>query len=199
MNGEMEVKVMVHFLITLPVWTLIRWFGLAAYVSLFVGMACGICYSFPQLKGAAKLRTMQAHTFANHLGTCLALLHALLLIIDTYMPFDWHELLVPFTAAHSPGLNAIGTIAMYGLLLLVFTTDIRHKLKRKLWLTFHFLAYPIFALALFHGLFLGTDSTQPLIKMMYGTTAAVLILLTALRAAMRPRKSRVAVANTNQA
>ncbi|MFC5451967.1 ferric reductase-like transmembrane domain-containing protein [Paenibacillus aestuarii] len=177
---------MVHFLISLPSWTLIRWFGLAAYISLFIGMALGILYSFPQLKGTAKLRTMQIHTLANHLGTGLALLHALLLVIDAYMPFDWHELLIPFTAGHSPGLNAIGTIAMYGLLLLVFTTDIRHKLKRKLWLAFHFLAYPIFALALVHGLLLGSDSAQQMIKMMYAATAAVLILLTALRAGIRP-------------
>lgn len=184
---------MVHFLVQLPTWPLIRIFGILSYLSLFVGMALGILYSFPHWKGQRKAQLMRTHTFANHLGTCLALLHAFLLVIDTYMPFDWHELLIPFTAKHATGLNAIGTIAAYGLLVLLFTTDIRHKLKRKLWYALHLLAYPVFALALFHGLFLGTESSQLPFKMMYFATAAALVVLTIARAAVRPRKVRIRV------
>ncbi|MFD0692474.1 ferric reductase [Paenibacillus sp. GCM10027628] len=184
---------MVHFLVSLPAWSLIRIFGILSYLSLFIGMALGILYSFPQWKGQTKAQLMRSHTFANHLGTCLALLHTLLLVIDTFMPFDWHELLIPFTAKQSTGLNAIGTLAMYGLLLLVFTTDIRHKLKRKIWFALHLLSYPIFVLALVHGLFLGTDSANPLFKLMYIVTAAVLVVLTLARAVVRPRKRQIQV------
>nr|WP_275691054.1 ferric reductase-like transmembrane domain-containing protein [Paenibacillus aceris] len=175
-------------MVDLPIWTLIRVFGILSYLSLFVGMALGITYSFPQWKGQTKARFLRWHTYANHLGTCLALLHTFLLVIDTFMPFDWKEILVPFAAKHSTGLNGIGSIALYGLLLLIFTTDIRHKLKKKLWFAFHLLSYPIFVLALVHGLYIGTDSSSILIKSMYVITALLLIGLTVLRAVVRPRK-----------
>lgn len=179
---------MIQILVDLPSWTLIRLFGIFSYLSLFVGMALGITYSFPQWKGQTKARFLRWHTYANHWGTCLALLHTVLLVIDAFMPYDWKEILVPFAAKHSTGLNGIGSIALYGLLLLIFTTDIRQKLKKKLWFAFHLLSYPIFVLALVHGLYLGTDSSSILIKTMYVITALLLIGLTVLRAVVRPRK-----------
>ncbi|MDR6879166.1 ferric reductase-like transmembrane domain-containing protein [Bacillus sp. 3255] len=179
---------MIQFLVDLPSWTLIRLFGILAYLSLFIGMALGILYSFPQWKGRTKAQMQRWHTSANQLGTGLALLHAVLLVIDTYMPFQSREIWVPFAAKQSPALNGIGSLALYGLLLLIFTTDIRQKLKRKLWFALHLLAYPVFAMALIHGLYLGTDSSNPMIKMMYILTGLALAGLTVVRAAMRPRK-----------
>ncbi|MBA2944059.1 ferric reductase-like transmembrane domain-containing protein [Paenibacillus sp. CGMCC 1.16610] len=179
---------MIQILLDLPIWMLIRVFGILSYLSLFVGMALGIAYSFPQWKGQTKARLLRSHTYANHLGTCLALLHTVLLVIDTFMPYDWKEILVPFAAKHSAVLSGTGSIALYGLLLLIFTTDIRQKLKKKLWFAFHLLSYPIFVLALIHGVFIGTDSSNILIKTMYVTTALLLIGLTVLRAVVRPRK-----------
>jgi sulfoxide reductase heme-binding subunit YedZ len=182
---------MIQFLVNLPTWTLIRLFGILSYLSLFVGMALGITYSYPHWRGQRKARLLRWHTYANHLGTCLALLHTLLLIIDTFMPFEWKEILIPFTAKQSAGLNGIGTLALYGLLLLIFTTDIRQKLKKKLWFALHLLSYPIFILSLFHGLYIGTDSSTMFIKAMYVSTAILLVGLTVVRFVIRPRKLKV--------
>ncbi|SDN21709.1 Ferric reductase like transmembrane component [Paenibacillus sp. yr247] len=182
---------MIQFLVDLPSWTLIRLFGILSYLSLFVGMALGITYSFPTWKGQMKAQLLRWHTTANQLGTCLALLHTVLLVIDTFMPFEWKEILIPFTAKQSAGLNGIGTIALYGLLLLIFTTDIRHKLKRKLWFALHLLSYPIFILSLVHGLYIGTDSSNLFIKAMYVSTGILLVGLTAVRFVFRPRKRQV--------
>lgn len=188
---------MIHYIINLPSWTLIRIFGILSYFSLFVGMALGIIYSFPQWKGHRKGQLLRWHTFVNQLGVCLALLHSVFLVIDTYMPFEWHEILIPFTAKQSSNLNAIGTLAMYGLLILLFTTDIRHKLKRKLWYTLHLLSYPIFVLSLIHGLFLGSDSRLAWIKLMYFSTAALLVALTSVRFFIQPSKRQVRVQPSN--
>ncbi|OPH46816.1 hypothetical protein BC351_12815 [Paenibacillus ferrarius] len=182
---------MIQILVDLPSWSLIRLFGILAYLSLFIGMALGISYSFPYWKGQRKAQLLRWHTSANYTGTCLALLHAVLLIIDAFMPFEWKEILIPFAASNSAGLNGIGTIAMYGLLLLILTTDLRHKLKRKLWLAFHFLSYPIFILALLHGLLIGTDSSNIWIKMMYLSTFLLLAGLTVARVLMGSRKRQV--------
>jgi sulfoxide reductase heme-binding subunit YedZ len=190
---------MIHLLVELPTWMLIRTFGVLSFITLFVGMVLGITYSFPQLKGHKKGQVLRWHNYANLTGTCLALLHTALLIIDTFMPFDWAELFIPFTAKHNPVLNGIGTIAMYGLLIVLFTTDLRHKLKRKLWLAIHFMSYPIFALSLLHGLLIGTDSKQSWALGMYIATAAILISLTALRSLLMRRKRQMRVGKTEQA
>ncbi|MCD1258871.1 ferric reductase [Paenibacillus athensensis] len=182
----------------LPVWALIRGLGLAAYVSLFAGMACGIMFSFPFWIPKEKARLLRWHNAANYTGTALALLHGLLLSIDAYVTFSWREIFVPFTAASHPVLNGIGTLAMLGLVLVLLTTDLRNKLKRALWLAFHLLSYPIFLLALAHGLFLGTDSGNTLVKSMYIVTFAALLLLTAMRMIWRVRKIRPRIGHVNE-
>ncbi|KRF03574.1 hypothetical protein ASG89_02050 [Paenibacillus sp. Soil766] len=189
---------MIHLLIDLPTWILIRTFGILSYLTLFVGMAIGITYSFPQFKGHKKGQLLRWHTYTNLTGTGFALLHTVLLIIDTFMPFDWAELLIPFSAKNNPVLNGMGTIAMYGLLLVLFTTDIRNKLKRKVWLALHMLSYPIFALSLLHGIFLGTDSKQGWAATMYIATAIILVGLMLVRFQLSSRKRQVKVGQTKQ-
>ncbi|MNQ76843.1 Ferric reductase like transmembrane component [compost metagenome] len=189
---------MIHFFVDLPTWMLLRSFGLLSYMTLFIGMALGILYSYPQIKGMMKGRFLRWHTYANLTGTCFALLHTVLLIIDTFMPFDWAELLIPFTAKHNPLLNGIGTLAMYGLLLVILTTDLRNKLKRKLWLTIHFMSYPIFALAMIHGLLLGTDSKLEWVMFMYVATAIILFGLTMMRFLFSERGRQVKAGQTKQ-
>ncbi|WP_207953200.1 hypothetical protein [Paenibacillus agricola] len=50
---------------------------------------------------------------SNWSGLSFGLLHALVLIIDSY----------PFTAANEPFWNGLGTISIYGLILVLVTTD----------------------------------------------------------------------------
>ncbi|UKS24352.1 ferric reductase-like transmembrane domain-containing protein [Paenibacillus sp. HWE-109] len=190
---------MIQWLVDLPTWSLIRVFGILSYLSLFVGMAIGISYSLPYWKGPKKAQLLRWHTYANYTGTLLALAHTILLVIDAFMPFEWKEILIPFTAKQSTGLNGMGTIAVYGLLLLILTTDLRNKLRRKLWLAFHMLSYPIFLLALLHGLFIGTDSANVWIKTMYVSTFLLLVGLTAARVFIGARKRQVVKPKVYQA
>jgi sulfoxide reductase heme-binding subunit YedZ len=178
-----------QFIVDLPLWAMIRYSGLLAYLLLFIGMALGILYSFPQWTSSVKMKVMKGHTLANNTGTLLALFHAVLLIIDTYMPFSWREILVPFAAEKSPVANGLGTLAVYGLLILLLTTDLRNKLKRKLWRMIHLLSYPIFIMALLHGFFVGSDSGNGLVRNMYMMTSLVLLLLTVARFLVPSRKN----------
>ena len=85
----------------------------------------------------------------------------------------------------------MGTLATYGMLLLILTTDLRPKLKQPVWLAIHMLAYPIYAAALFHGLFSGTDSSLPLVQWMYGITALITLLLAAGRTLIHKPKAQL--------
>lgn len=172
---------MTEFMVHLPTWVMIRTLGIASYALLAIGVILGILYGFPFWKGKTKANLYQVHSTATVTGTAVGLLHGVITVIDTYMPFDWSEVLVPFTAQHSPFLNGLGTLAGYGMLLVIFTTDIRHKLKKKVWLLFHLLAYPILIMSWIHGLFLGTDSSSLAVRWMYVGTLMIVLLLTVLR------------------
>jgi len=118
----------------------------------------------------------------------IGLLHGVLTIIDPYMPFAWSEVLIPFTAQNSPFLNGLGTLSAYGLLLLVFTSDFRHKIPNKVWHTLHILSYPTFLMTFIHGFVLGTDTAIPEIRMMYLLSMGVILFLSFLRFMIRSAK-----------
>ncbi|MGU3471396.1 ferric reductase-like transmembrane domain-containing protein [Paenibacillus sp. D51F] len=168
---------MIQWMVEWPTWQLTRIAGIAAYLALFGGMSLGILYGYPFLKGASKISVYRWHSRLTVAGTAIALLHAAVLVIDTYTPFTWGELLLPFTAHDHPVLYGIGSIALYGMLLLILTTDLRPRLKRPLWLAIHMLAYPMFAAALLHGLLAGTDSSLGVVQGMYAVTGGATLLL----------------------
>ncbi|MEB3100063.1 ferric reductase [Ferviditalea candida] len=177
---------MAEWITSLPLWGIIRVLGLISYLSLTLGVCLGIVYSFPIWKGKVKASMYKTHTFFTIAGTALGLLHGVFTVVDTYMPFSWREVLVPFAASHSPFLNGLGTLAGYGMLLLIFTSDIRNKLGKIVWRSIHLLSYPIWLMAFIHGYFLGTDSSLHDIGLMYFYSLVAIVLLTFIRFALPP-------------
>jgi sulfoxide reductase heme-binding subunit YedZ len=181
---------MIEFIASLPIWQIIRSLGIVSYILLAIGICLGITYSFPAFKGKSKVRLHKMHTFSTIAGTGIGLLHGMITVIDQYTAFNWSEVLIPFTAVHAPFLNGLGTLCGYGMLLIIFTSDIRNKLKKKVWLLIHMLSYPIFIMAFIHGYFLGTDSSLPGIKWIYFLSIILVISLTIMRAALVQTPSR---------
>lgn len=182
---------MIDFITSLPAWEMIRTLGIASYLLLFAGVGLGILYSMPIWKGKQKAAVYKYHSFLTVTATLCGILHAMLLTIDTYMPFSWKDILVPFGSEHDPIWNGLGTLALFGTLFLIFTTDIRNKLKRTLWLAIHMGAYPTFLLAMVHGLMAGSDTKNITIFSMYVATFGILMILLMIRFFMG-RKRNVA-------
>jgi methionine sulfoxide reductase heme-binding subunit len=170
----------------LPTWPIIRILGLVAYTLLAAGICLGIAYSLPLKMGKRKALLYKMHTFCTISGTALGLLHGAFTVIDTYMPFSWRELLVPFTAEHAPILNGIGTLAGYAMLIVIFTSDIRNKLKKRVWHLIHLLSYPIFVMTSIHGYFLGTDTKELGIRWLYLIAVLAVLAMTAVRMLIQP-------------
>ncbi|REE68011.1 ferric reductase like protein [Paenibacillus taihuensis] len=189
------------FIVNLPTWPIIRSLGIASYVMLALGICLGILYSFPQWSRESKADIYKLHSFLTIGGTAVGLMHGVFTVIDTYMPFSWRELLVPFAAQNHPVLNGLGILAAYGMLIVILTTDLRNKLKKKLWFLIHLSSYPIFVMAFIHGYFLGTDTSMPAVRLLYLVTAAAVILLTVARAFVRrtaPKKGNVPAASRSR-
>jgi predicted ferric reductase len=172
---------MIDFIVQLPMWQIIRTLGIGSFILITVGIVLGISYSYPIWNGKTKARIYKLHTFATNFGTLLGLLHGAFIVVDTYAPFSWREVLVPFAAHTHPVLNGIGTLAVYGSLLLIFTSDIRQKLNKYIWRAIHLLAYPIFGMALVHGFALGTDTANVAVRWMYVLAVLLVVGMTAAR------------------
>ncbi|QZN75974.1 MULTISPECIES: ferric reductase-like transmembrane domain-containing protein [unclassified Paenibacillus] len=172
----------------LPTWNIIRISGIAAYVMLFAGVFLGIAQGMPMAKGKPKADMFKWHTRTTWLAFGLGLVHALTLYIDHYSPFTWGELLIPFTASVHPIGSGLGTLAFYGLVIVLLSSDLRNKLGRKWWFMFHMLSYPVFIGLLVHGMVTGTDSGNIIMRMMYVFTGLSIVGITVLRGMLRERK-----------
>lgn len=161
--------------------------GLFAYYLLFAGMFLGILYGAPALKGPWKARVYRWHTRSQGAGMIFVLAHILILVIDAYSPFNWSELLIPFSTPEHPIAYGIGSISFYLSLIVLLTSDFRLLMPKKLWITLHMLSYPVFFLALLHGIYSGTDTQTPAIFIGYLASAGILILVTFYRAAVETR------------
>jgi predicted ferric reductase len=177
---------MIELIANLPIWQMIRYLGIASYILLAIGICLGISYSLPMRTGKSKAKLHKWHTFSTIAGTGIGLFHGAIMVIDQYTPFNWSEVLIPFTASHAPFLNGIGTVTGYGMLIVILSSDLRNKIKRKVWIMIHLLSYPIFIMAFIHGYFLGTDTQLPVIRWIYFLSIAGVVSFTAIRFILVP-------------
>ncbi len=181
---------MIDWFVDLPSWHLIRTLGFVSYLMIGIGICLGILYSWPNQQAKSKLLRYKLHTAFTIGGTAIGLLHGAITVIDTYMPFAWSDVYIPFASGHEPLLNGLGTLAAYGLLVLILTSDLRNKMKKKLWFAIHLLSYPIFAMAFVHGYFIGTDTSNPLLKWTYFASLLAVLGLTLARGMVRNARGR---------
>lgn len=131
---------MMEWIVSWPTWGMARVLGILAYMAIFLGLALGRIYRYPIIKGKWKAQLYRWHTRVINGGSLLALLHAAILLIDSYSPYRWRDVLIPFASSRHSVLSGIGTIAAYGLLALLLTSDYRHKIQKQLWLAIHLLS-----------------------------------------------------------
>lgn len=164
-------------------WYLSRASGLAAYVLLWMSVTAGLLSSSGIGRRLSRGPLIHdVHRHAAWLGLTFAALHALVLIGDRHVGGDLVALLVPFAMArHARGWVALGQLALYGGVLVALSFRLRGKLGARTWRTLHFASFTIYAIALAHGLFAGTDASAPAVLALYAASGAVVAMLTVIR------------------
>jgi sulfoxide reductase heme-binding subunit YedZ len=181
---------LIDMLLSLPSWRITRVAGLSAYYLLFIGVMLGIIYGMPGIQGVWKKKLYGWHAWTQGTGFVLVIVHVIILAIDQYSPFTWGQLLIPFSYPEHRLGYGFGSMAFYGLLLVLATTDFRALMSKRIWLALHMTAYPVFFLSLVHGLVTGTDTKNAAVFWGYIATAACLILITVLRASAEGARHR---------
>jgi sulfoxide reductase heme-binding subunit YedZ len=122
-------------------------------------------------------------------GTFIAV-HVLAIAVDAYVPFSLAQLVVPFAADYRPFWTGLGVVAFELLVALAISNGFRRRLGHRTWRRLHYLAFPIWAAATFHGLGAGTDSSSGWILAAYLAAMATVAVLAAWRFARPTRDSR---------
>jgi methionine sulfoxide reductase heme-binding subunit len=168
---------MAQFLQVFDTWHIIRLLGFLAYfffsMSLVFGMLSRIS-AFKKKKGIFNL----IHMSSSWAGLFSVLGHMLVLLIDHYQPYTILEIMVPFEAHYETLASALGTIAFFIFLIVLFTSDVLiAKMKRSTWKWIHLMVFPSWVLMLLHGVIIGTDSSTLWGAGVYGGSVIIIVLL----------------------
>ncbi|MCK2158604.1 MULTISPECIES: ferric reductase-like transmembrane domain-containing protein [Exiguobacterium] len=168
-------------------WTMIRLSGLTGHFFLTLSVLAGLLGSFPALK-KQKARLHNIHLYSGWAGLLAIVLHATLIIVDTYAPLSLLEILIPGTASYEPLWNAFGTISLYLFGFVLVTSDfLKETLGKTLWKLTHWLVLPAWLLMTLHGIFIGTDTGTLFTTIWYACSTLTLFTLILYRMQVRPK------------
>lgn len=158
-------------------WHIIRWMGFMAFFFFTMSLAYGMLGRFKKFKKKKALFNW-IHISSSWAGVLTVLVHMLTLLINHYQPYKVVEIFIPFASHYMRVASALGIIAFFLVLLVVFTSDVlMSKLKRTTWKTIHVLVFPSWLFMLAHSIWMGTDTrTWWGLAVYLGATAIVLTL-----------------------
>jgi len=118
------------------------------------------------------------HEYVSLLGLAFAMFHALVILGDKYISFTLTQILVPFsTVDYKPIWVGLGQIGFYVWAIVALSFYIRSRIGQKTWRLLHYLSFGMYLLALFHGLFSGTDTNATWAQQYYWFSGASLLFL----------------------
>jgi methionine sulfoxide reductase heme-binding subunit len=177
-----------------PVWTTSRAAGLAALLTCSLAISCGLLMALrvPALRRHAPALRAIHQSLANATFALIGV-HAVALLVDPVLDPGLAGLLVPFAAPYRPFATALGQIAAYGILALGATFYVRRHIGTARWRSAHRLLPIFWALAVLHGLLVGTDATRPwaLAALALPVAAAALLVLTRVTTQQTPESVRI--------
>jgi sulfoxide reductase heme-binding subunit YedZ len=189
----------------MTLWFLARAAGFVALLTATVTVTLGTLGSAARPSGGPVDRkhldrralAQLVHRSAAVLTMAMLALHGVLLVTDRFVSVSWAGALVPFTAGYRAVALGLGTLALYGFVVVALTGALRGRLiaratwAARTWRAVHVSAYAAWVLALGHGILAGTDTSQRWAQLLYGGSAALVGLAATTRAValLRHRRS----------
>ncbi len=163
-------------------WHLTRSAGISAYFLLLASMVWGLFISGQFVKNwSPGALSLTMHSTISWLALILGFTHAFLLLGDTYFSYTMRDLLIPFTGPYRPLAVGFGTLAIWLLVVVTLSFQVKRRIGHRAWKWIHMLSYSAFALVTLHGLTAGTDSSLLGLRLLVGGGVLVVVLLLGLR------------------
>lgn len=172
-------------------WYLGRASGILAFILLSGVVIFGLIMSsraFNKLVPGATV--YETHRFISWLALGTVVLHFSSFFFDNFMRLKVVEVLVPFIMSRdfqtALGFNmgfsvALGVIAFYIMLTLIFTSQFRAKMSPKVWRAIHYISAIGYLLFVLHGFTAGTDSREWWMRALYATSVSMVAGLILVR------------------
>jgi predicted ferric reductase len=170
-------------------WYLSRGSALVAFAMLWLSMGLGLIISnkLARLWPGGPV-AFDVHQYTSLLGLAFALFHALILMGDAFIAYTLQQVLVPFASEnYKPIWVGLGQIGFYVWGAVVLSFYVRARMGTRTWRALHFSSFVVFALAMIHGIFSGTDSADPWVIRMYWYAGASLLFLLLYRILANPK------------
>jgi predicted ferric reductase len=163
-------------------WLVARVAGLAAFLSLGLGLTTGMALRTGVLDLLGPNRVVRSvHEFMQWLWVPLGLIHICTLMLDQTAKIAPRDLVVPFQTPYGSFAIGLGTLTLEILTLIVVTGWLKKAIAPKLWIWIHRLGYVAFAMVFFHALLGGTDFTDHTVSAVTWSAAMVVGLLALAR------------------
>jgi hypothetical protein len=163
-------------------WILGRSFGLGSYLALSAAVVLGLWLRHPwrsRFRRPSAPSILWAHVTLVA-GTVMLLAgHLTALALDKYAGVGWTGVFVPWDAQYRPTPTALGTLALYALLLVAGTAALAGSIGRRVWFPIHTVSVLVFCLTLAHGILAGSDAYA--LRWVYVVTGALVLVLQATR------------------
>ncbi|MEQ6901669.1 hypothetical protein, partial [Nocardioides sp. YIM 152588] len=148
----------------MTLWYLARAAGFVALIAATLTVVLGAAGS--SSRGEGRVVAQLVHRSAAVLTLAMIGLHAVLLVTDHYVDVSVGGALVPFTAGYRALALGLGTLAVYGFVVLAVTGLLRGRMASspaaaRAWRGVHLTAYATWVLAMAHGVLAGTDTGSP--------------------------------------
>ncbi len=150
-------------------WYVSRGTGIASIVLMTVVVALGVITAGRRRPhGDSPTVVMAVHRWLSLGMVAFLAVHVATAIAETYVSIDLISVLVPFSSSYARVWVGLGTLALDVLIAVVVTSLLRHRLSERVWKGIHWATYGLWAMAMVHGLMMGT-ANEPLLR---ATTAA---------------------------
>jgi len=138
-------------------WYMIRATGTVAYLMLYFSVIIGLYSQVQKMRKQKVTITLHLHEVLSNWALILVCGHLGFLLIDSYISFNWMEVLIPFQTNYKPLPMALGIFSLYFLMMTYVTSKARKKVGYQRWRKIHALNPILYGLVTIHGLLIGTD------------------------------------------
>jgi methionine sulfoxide reductase heme-binding subunit len=142
-------------------WFLNRSTGVVTIVLLTLTTVLGVLAIGGRPAGRVPRFVTQAfHRNVALLSVLLLTVHLVTAVLDEFVEIRWWEAFIPFVGDYEPLWVGFGAIATDLMIVVVVTSLFRTRMQHNLWRGLHLTTYGLWALAIGHGIGVGTDMTE---------------------------------------
>ncbi len=163
-------------------WYVGRASGIVLYLVLWLSVIGGLGLTTALMDHfAGRGVVFSLHAFTTPLAYGFLALHLLSIAADPTVDFGLKALLVPFASPWREPWTGFGVLAAELTVLVGASFSVKRIIGQRVWRALHWLTFPLYGLALLHGLGAGTDAGTPWMQALYLATGSLVVLFSGYR------------------